>query len=288
MSELWFPGAERKPIPQGSNDPFITPVGDVFHIAVTESRTLYSTFTDGRGIESTGYIRRDGSVEQYRPVNIECDAQGDGNSWISGGSRVGLNSWESQGMGDGEWTPEQIATIKAIIRWKHENFGTPLRVCPSPNSGGVGYHRLFNAWNKNAHSCPGDDRVRQFNNIIVPWLNAGTPEGDWFDMTTESDLRRIIREEVGNAQIVVDPKSPGSTDDEVLTLNGVLRRLLNDEANIKAVVRAQADAVRNAIIASLPPGTVDGTITVVEVQAAVEAGIRRVLGGLDGQGAPTR
>jgi len=170
MSDLWLPDVVKKPIPQGSNDPLIIPVGDVFHIAVSEASSLHDFFEHSGGIESTGYIRRDGTIEQYRPLNVECDAQGDGNSWISGGKRYGLNSWETQGMGEGEWTPQQIASIQRIIRFKHARYGTPLRMNPTATSAGFGYHRLHRAWNKNAHSCPGNERVKQWNRVIVPWM----------------------------------------------------------------------------------------------------------------------
>lgn len=178
MSELWLPGVLRKPIPQGANDPNIIPVGDIFHIAVSEAASLHDYFAErSGGIESTGYIRRDGTIEQYRPLNVECDANGDGNSWLADGKRYGFNSWETQGMGDGQWTPQQITSIKRIILWKHQNHGVPLRVCPAWNAAGTGYHRLFNRWNKNGHSCPGPDRVRQFNNVIVPWMKeVGRPK----------------------------------------------------------------------------------------------------------------
>lgn len=181
---LWLPGAIRRPIAPGANDPQIVPVGDVFHVAVSEASSLFDFFDHNpSGIEATGYIRRDGTVEQYRPITVQCDAQAAGNSWSEGGRLVGLNSWETQGMGAGEWTPEQVDTIKRIIVWKHQAWGVPLRVCPSPTSAGFGYHRLFTAWNPHHHACPGPDRVKQFEQIIVPFL--GTAEGmsdvDWTD-----------------------------------------------------------------------------------------------------------
>lgn len=168
---LWLPGAIRKPIPQGANDPKIIPAGDIFHIAVTEASSLYGWFNGpSGGIESTGYIRRDGTVEQYRPFNVECDAQGDGNSFIRSGRRYGFCSWETQGMGDGYWTAKQVATIKRIIEFRHEHYGVPYRQAPAWNMRGFGYHRMYDRWNPNRHSCPGDDRVRQWRNVIVPWM----------------------------------------------------------------------------------------------------------------------
>jgi hypothetical protein len=184
MTDLYLPGAVQQPLAiDHGRDKFIIPAGDVFHVAVSEASSLLKSYQQrSDGIESTGYILRDGTIQQYRPLNVECDAQLAGNSWLHDGKWYGLNSWETQGMGEGEWTDAQLASIKRIIAWKHANYGTPLVVNPGPTSPGFGYHRLFNAWNPNGHSCPGPDRVKQFNNIIVPWMRQG---GNEDDMTPE-------------------------------------------------------------------------------------------------------
>ena len=46
--------------------------GDVFHVAVSEAKSLHDFFMNNGGIESTGYIRRDGTIEQYRPPMAIC------------------------------------------------------------------------------------------------------------------------------------------------------------------------------------------------------------------------
>jgi hypothetical protein len=192
MSKLWLPGAIKKPLPiNPSRDPIIDPApGDIFHIAVSESASLFDFFKGlPSGVESTGYIRRDGKFEQYRPLNVECDANGDGNSFAFNGHRGGFNSWETQGGEFGEWSDKQIETIKFIIRFKHDNYGTPLRLAPDWNKAGFGYHRLHNEWNKNGHSCPGPDRVKQFNRVIVPWMRGGAPMKE--DEVDEKDINAI-------------------------------------------------------------------------------------------------
>lgn len=198
MTDL-LPFATSHLIQPGSNDPRIdVVVGSVFHVAVSEAYSLYDFFRGpSGGIESHGYIRRDGSVEQYRDGSWEADAQNAGNSWWVGNKRYGFHSWETQGMGKGKWTNAQLATIKRIIMWEHQKYGYPLQVAKSPqpaklSQGGIGYHSLYKAWNPSIHSCPGPDRIKQFNDIIVPWLTApkeyyvattvygasGTPDAD--------------------------------------------------------------------------------------------------------------
>lgn len=162
-----LPFAKAELIPPGSNDPAITPIGNIFHVAVSESPDLHDYF-DGPsgGIESHGYIRYDGSVIQYRTLDREADAQAAGNSFTYDGKLCGFLSWETEGMGTGEWTAAQVATIKRIITWTHVNGGLPLAQAPAWNRPGNGYHSLYPEWNPNKHSCPGPDRIKQWPTIL--------------------------------------------------------------------------------------------------------------------------
>lgn len=172
MHQTWLPNTIRKPLPiDPARDPRIQPVGAVFHIAVSEADSLFGAYR-GRtdGIESHGYIRRQAGTEQYRPLDVECDAQFDGNSWVRGGTRYGFTSWESQGQAAGQWTDYQLTEIKRVCVFHHDQWGVPLRLAPAWDQPGFGYHRLFEQWNHNGHTCPGDLRVQQFHDLIVPWL----------------------------------------------------------------------------------------------------------------------
>lgn len=261
--ELWLPGVVRRPIPQGANDPFIEPIGDIFHVAVSEANSLQDYFWHrSGGIESTGYIRNDGTIEQYRPLNVECDAQNDGNSFIVGGRRLGFNSWETEGMGYGTWTDAQVESIKKIIAWKHKNYGTPLRVCPDWDKAGFGYHRLFYRWNKNGHSCPGPDRVKQFNDIIVPWMKSGGKGVDelswdediafWYPGDKDSKDQRPAGQQLNQAR--------GYAQEAFHNTQKILRLLdvdkLADEVAAKVNVKSNltADDVKQAVKDALAEG----------------------------------
>lgn len=240
MTELWIPGAIRKPLPiNPARDPIIVPAGAVFHVAVFRGDSLFDMYRNrDDGIESTGYIRFDGTIEQYRPVNVECDAQLAGNSWHDNGVRRGLTSWETAGMGPGEWTPAQLASIQRIVRWHHAEHGSPLRVNPGPTSSGFGYHRLFRAWNPNAHSCPGDDRVKQWNRIIVPWLAAGAN-------TVEDDMEP---KQIAAAPITLT--DPGGKKVET-TVQGALDDTRDRVLAGNAAIREIRDKLIPAIMAKL-------------------------------------
>lgn len=193
----WMPGAIRKGITPGVNDPAITPIGVIYHVAVSMNDSLWGYFAHrSNGIESHFYVRLDGTIEQYRSIYFEADAQSAGNSFMRDGKRCGFVSVETEGMGEGTWTDAQIASLKAITLFVNSESPFNLRVCPGPISPGVGYHCLFSGWNPNSHSCPGPERIKQFNDIIPAWLaaGAGAPNEEIIDMD-EKDLRRLVRQE---------------------------------------------------------------------------------------------
>lgn len=170
----WYPKAIRKEIRPGTNDPAIKPVGVILHVAVSESASLFPYFNGpSDGIESHFYVRRDGTVEQYRDAGHEADANYKANSFVEGGVRKGYLSVETQGMEHGKWTADQMASIKALVLWASKEHGIPLRKCRDPRDAGIGYHTLFgapSAWTPVSKSCPGPDRKKQFHDELVPWL----------------------------------------------------------------------------------------------------------------------
>lgn len=191
-----YPLAIQKPIPPGINDPRIKPRVVILHVAVFIGKSLYDYFKDrSGGVESHFYIRLDGTVEQYRDTIWQADANTDANDFAI--------SIETEGMEYGQWTPEQLAAIKALILWCHETHDIPLVRCPAWDGSGVGYHTLFpGRWDKRGASCPGPDRKLQFNQVLDPWMRAGGDE----DVVTPDDikaiadevLRRPVRDIAGN------------------------------------------------------------------------------------------
>lgn len=209
-----IPFAEKKLIAPGSNDPYIIPIGIILHVDAGNVADLkdYFTYRSG-GIESHGHIRKDGHLYQYRDTSREADANYRANSFIGkDGRRYGFLSFETQGYGAGEWTDEQIATIKRVILWGNEEHQIRLRVCPGPFDGGIGYHTLFGApgpWTPVSKSCPGPDRIKQFNTIIKPWLaepeeEDDMPYSDWPKKDKDAlvnDVAKAVKKEVLGADL---------------------------------------------------------------------------------------
>ena len=169
-----IPFAEKKLIKPDQNDPRIRARIGILHVDAGNSSDLYGLFlanqrAGGSKIEAHGHIRKDGHLFQYRDTAYEADANYRANPFAL--------AFESQGYAAGKWTAEQLATIKRLMLWARDVHGIPLRKVTSWDDpvGGWGYHVLFGApgpWTPVNKSCPGADRIKQFNEILVPWMKT--------------------------------------------------------------------------------------------------------------------
>ena len=205
--EGFMPGAIVKNIPPGVNDPGIKPVGGVCHVAVSEADSLYDYFNGpSGGVESHFYVRYDGTIEQYRSIYFEADANLKGNSFLRDGVRCGLLSIETAGLAAGTWTPEQLASIRAIITWANKEAGVPIDLITRWDGDGWGYHVMFGApgpWTPVAKTCPGPRRVEQFTSDLAPWLKAG---GDKPKPERVHAARVKVREAVALLRATPEPR----------------------------------------------------------------------------------
>jgi hypothetical protein len=166
----FYPRAVQRIIPPGANDPKITPRIAILHVDAGNADSLYDYFKNrSGGIESHFFVKKDGTVEQYRGIYDQADANLDANDFAV--------SIETQGFAAGEWTDAQLKSIKALLLWLHAEAGIPLVRCTAWDGHGVGYHTMWGApshWTPVAKTCPGPDRIKQFDAILVPWMAAAT------------------------------------------------------------------------------------------------------------------
>lgn len=183
MSTFWMPGAVRKPLDRNFTRATRRHTNAIIlHVAVSESPSLHGWFNNPRaGASSHFYVRRDGTIEQYIPINLI--------SWAGVQSDARAISVETQGMGHGAWTTAQIQAMQQIIKYCQSVYPSiPSRVMASSKSSeaGIGYHALGvpgSSWQKLRRVsqtggeiwsgavgkvCPGPDRVKQ-----IPALVAG-------------------------------------------------------------------------------------------------------------------
>lgn len=235
-----YPPAVKRLIPPGPNDPPIKPRVVILHVAVSEAATLYDYFNGpSGGVESHFYIRRDGSLDQYRSTDVQADANTDANDFAI--------SIETQGMERGEWTPAQLTTIKALLLWCHNVHGIPLQVCPKWDGAGIGYHTQFpGTWDKRGASCPGPDRKAQFTNVLVPWLaSAGKEVGLAADDVKQvNDYTRALLLDGYTVNGVPKPSL-------LAVLTETQKRVSRTEAALSALGKALGPTVQAAVEAAL-------------------------------------
>lgn len=272
-----YSGAKLRNIPPGANDPAITAIGAILHVDAANSGSLFSYFNGpSGGIESHFFVRKDGVVEQYRDTKYEADANYHANSFIKNGKLYGYISIETQGLASGEWNDAQLREIKKLLLWLSKTHGFPLKRCATATDPGVGYHVMFGApgpWTPVAKSCPGPDRVKQFNNVLVPWFSTATePEQEEDDMPlTEAEWTRLgkliyAKEAEYGGDLWADPTGTGTHF--IANTKAGLASLATQVAGLTAAVKALAaqqgvdpDAVIAAVHAATAEALADLKIT---------------------------
>src|SRR5690348_1385938 len=256
-----YPKAIKRLIPLDPKmDPPITARVVILHVAATETTSLAPYFTSGSGgVESHFYVRYDGSVEQYRDTAYQADA-----NVMANGFAISI---ETQGLANGTWTDAQLDAIKALLTWCHDTHGIPLEVCPTWDGSGVGYHILFeDQWDQRHASCPGPNRINQFNNVLVPWMAAGdTPTGGFLMALTDQQQTDLYNRVMGGipAGDARGAKNPGGSPAWVLSsADGSTVR--GDHARILAAIQALASGLGPAVeaaVAKALAASYDATLT---------------------------
>jgi hypothetical protein len=161
-----YPKAVHRLIPPGANDPAIRPRLAILHVDAGNADSLYDYFAHrSGGIESHFFVKKDGTVEQYRSIYFQADANLDANDFAV--------SIETQGFAAGEWNDAQLKSIKELLLWLHVEAGIPLSRCKTWDGSGIGYHTMFGApshWTPVSKTCPGPDRIKQFDSVLTRWM----------------------------------------------------------------------------------------------------------------------
>lgn len=157
-----------------ASDPDIEPTQGIAHVAVSWHSGSGPGYHDGldwhfyvqSGWEGCDPVEL---ITQLRDTHIQADAN------LKANARA--ISFESEGTGDEPWDQWQVLAIIQLFQWMHDIDGVPLVMCPDWDQPGIGYHRLYNEWNKPYHSCPGDKKVAQFRDVILPALQKQATKG---------------------------------------------------------------------------------------------------------------
>lgn len=149
----------------------ITPRLFIFHTAV-----YGGSDPDGPGFHDPiswhFYNPENGDIAQFRDTGEKCNANCDANPFS-----LGMESWDGGVADDGTgdvaqpWTDQQLASMKQMIVWAHDIDGIPYEVPASWDGSGFGVHRMFSHWNTPYHTCPGDKRFQQWQDILIPFIS---------------------------------------------------------------------------------------------------------------------
>ncbi|MEU1421463.1 N-acetylmuramoyl-L-alanine amidase [Kitasatospora sp. NPDC005751] len=170
----WYPEAQKLELqPESDSQAAIAPTQFILHsiAAPWTPGRIYEYWRDSTNLESHFGLGYDGSLAQFIGTQTRADANMYANRRSDGTGAVSLESASNLQHTD-PWTPEQVAVIIRLGVWLHQQHGIPLRVCRSATDPGFGYHRLFPEWSDGGTACPGDARVQQFHDVIMPGISA--------------------------------------------------------------------------------------------------------------------
>lgn len=133
-----------------------------------------------------------GAVRQWQDLQFRAASDLDGNpysiSWETEDHGSAFGSWSGSDVP--EWTDDQLNALVNVDAWLCERFDIPPVLVASsyPVPHGLSYHRFgIDPWrvpgglrysSSYGKVCPGDRRIQQFRNIVVPRVQrivAGAP-----------------------------------------------------------------------------------------------------------------
>jgi hypothetical protein len=293
-----FPGAIWKPITASKGRRALTVHNRVnLHVAVSEGSSLHSYFNKTGIPDSHFYVRRDGTVEQYVDTSMRAFADLEGND--------ATISIETQGMGKGQWTPQQVESLAQLYAWAVRTHGVARKIAsdskPGKSSQGLSWHRLGIDGNfpssgilagrlqrgggmhysqSRGKECPGPDRIQQ-----VPQIFARAEEildGAKARPTTPTqevpDMDATQAKQLSEVHAILMRKLPdgsgATTPDQIWarTLD-VSRRTLAAVIAEQAVARSaevdvNADDVADALLERMSPAVAQGVVDALVTRLA--------------------
>lgn len=277
----WCPFAVKMELqPESDSQAAITPTQFIVHSLAapwTIERT-YQYWRDSTNLESHFGLGYDGRLGQYIGTNTRADANASANV-----RAISLESAANTSNSD-PWTDAQIETLVRVLDWAATEHDIPRRRCRSWTDPGFGYHRLYPEWSTSGTACPGDARVKQFNEIVLPRVISGEVEEDV--AVTDADVAKI-------ATAVANKLIAGGGVLE----NEDIRRIFTTDGIIKAPADA-SDAAANpfwafaSVIQDIHARSRAATSVLAAIDAQAKANgaslteIKTILAGLDLTGLP--
>lgn len=289
-----FPGAIWKPITASKGRQRLTVYNRMnLHVAVSEGSSLHGYFNKSGIPDSHFYVRRDGTVEQYVDTAYQAFADLEGND--------ATISVETQGMGPGVWTPEQLASLVDLYVWAVWTHGLARRMAtsskPGESSRGLSWHRLgcdgsFPAlpsilagrgqrgggmhYSKSAGKvCPGDDRIKQIPSIFArAEVILGGASKPTTPQQEEPDMDATQAAQLSTVHAVLTRKLPDGSG--ATTPDQIWQRNLDVSRRTLAALTATSSAQAAALETLAKSVGVDPAVITKTVAAAVDRALADV------------
>jgi hypothetical protein len=268
----WYPGATKMELqPESDSQQAIRPTQLLVHSIVGPwtARRTYEYWRDSTNLESHFGIGYAGDIAQYIGTETRADANAAANRRPDGTGAISIETASNLTATD-PWTEQQVEELIKVGVWAHQRHGIPLRLCRSANDPGFGWHKMFDAWNPAAHSCPGPARIEQFKKVVFPGIvarAAGTSEED--DMPTAAEVAKAVLTLDG---VISVPGAP--VTNPTWTLSSVQTEILKRLDKANTALTAQSAAITK--LAGMVGEDVDTATVVAAVEKAIADAVVRV------------
>jgi hypothetical protein len=161
------------------------------------------------GTESHFGLAGSGRLKQWQDLDFTADANYDGNhrciSIETADRGESFPDWSGSDVPP--WTEAQLDVLVELVGWLCDRYDIPRELVPDSRPGrrGIAYHRqgippwkdaAGELWTKlpngNGKVCPGDNRVAQIHEVILPRLN-GEAAGNAFPALDATEQRAALR-----------------------------------------------------------------------------------------------
>lgn len=256
------PFATQRILPESTTQRAIVPRIIIDH---TQAGTgsLYGYWASaGVGLEDHFQVLLTGEIEQHMDTEVRADANLEANSWVERGETFGAIAIETENSrkatdlayrgGQGAaafdrdpWTPEQITSLLRLHEWLADTHPTiQRRRCDAPLGSGLGYHSMWGTgptpwipYRSRGKTCPGAERIRQHNEILLPAFVAGGQPQEWSDMATKAEVKAAAKEAM---QEVLAAEAKNKTRGSIgYMLRGINRAVL-EPAEVRAGAKPNA------------------------------------------------
>jgi len=154
----------------------------------------------------------DGIVYQWVDTEYRADANLDGNHRL-----ISIETADNAPHSAADilsWTPNQVRAIIRLVATLCKHYDIPAELVPDSKPGrrGIAYHRQgIDPWrvaggetwsNSRGKECPGDRRIAQIRNEIIPGVRAALAPKVEDIMATKAELKEAIREVLAEDKVL--------------------------------------------------------------------------------------